>query len=465
MRSNKILAISVDEYNDPGLNRLVNCKTDVDKIIAVLDDRYSFSEIVTIYKKENTTRKSLMIFLQDYFLNILSDENCLIIFTGHGAYNDKLKAGYWQPSDSDPNDFSTWINVDEIKVMIKASEAFHISIISDSCFSGSIFQTNYRGGGVDAYNKHQSRSALTSGSIEKVKDGKIGDTSPFAKTVLEVLVKNELDNMTFTQFSSQVITQFSHSENQTPRFGNLVDCGHEGGDFVFSRKNSGEVNSMEYIKEILSNKFIPFGNFDEKVINELAIIQDEKRNAIESRDYKKAADLRDSESEKISKIYNQIPDFIESLMSKTIIPENMITSAKERDEKFAIFEIERQKHFIKKKKSTNKSITENKIRTIYPLDVIYSSDTYYMEYLLKGLKPKLFEEFCKNILSLASYFVIVLGETSNETLLNRRKELVDILVSIYKFQVDLLLKDNGDRLSHSLVVAEFELVLLRWIDK
>ncbi len=236
MKINKILAIAINDYYDRKLNNLNNCKNDIDGILELLNQKYIFADQVYLYKKEDTTRKKLYQRLTDYFTNTLEDENILLIFAGHGEYNPNIKTAYWQPSDADPEDPSSWLNISDILIFIKFSRAHHVSIISDSCFSGALFSEPYRGGGLKTYREKKSRQAITSGGIEKVLDGKAGEKSPFAMAILEVLKTNEMHELPFNTFSHNVAVLFGPDHKQTPVYGNLVNIGHDGGTFVFELK-------------------------------------------------------------------------------------------------------------------------------------------------------------------------------------------------------------------------------------
>lgn len=131
MKINNVLAIAITEYDDLELNKIQNCHNDVSSIIKVLTEKYSIDNVELIAEKAQTTRKLLYNRLNEYFTNCLDNENVLLIYAGHGEYNEKLNTAYWQPSDADPNDSSTWLNINEIMSFLKASNAFHIGVISD----------------------------------------------------------------------------------------------------------------------------------------------------------------------------------------------------------------------------------------------------------------------------------------------------------------------------------------------
>src|SRR5690606_5501272 len=108
-------------------------------------------------------------------------------------------------------------------------EIMHFCLITDNCYSGAIFEETERGGGIKSLENRKSRFALTSGSIEKVKDGKIGESSPFNKVLCEVLEENTLKEIPIENIANQVILKFPKDIIQTPRSGTLNGLGHEGG--------------------------------------------------------------------------------------------------------------------------------------------------------------------------------------------------------------------------------------------
>ena len=244
-RNNKILAISITDYNDPKLDEIKNCYDDTKEILGILNSDYAFDDTTFIYKKEETTRKALYRTVADYFQNCLEDENVLLIFAGHGQFNSTLEMAYWQPSDSTNDDPSGWISMTELLNFIKHSKAHHISILADSCFAGALFDEPSRGGGVEAIDQKRSRQALTSGGLENVSDGEKGKHSPFAAAVINTLKNNKDRQTPFSNFAYSVVTAFDKERKQTPQFGDLRNMGHEGGTFFLEKKSS---EAVEIIK-------------------------------------------------------------------------------------------------------------------------------------------------------------------------------------------------------------------------
>lgn len=234
---NKILGIGIDEYSDARIKKLNNCQSDLNRVVNLLQSKYQFDEVELLLHKEQTTKSFIYNTVYEYIINSLDDENLIILFLGHGEFNPRIETSFWLPSDANIEDQSTWISTLEILNFVKKSELMHFCLIADNCFSGAIFQEAERGGGVEAFENRRSRFALTSGSIEKVKDGKIGGSSPFNKVLCEVLDENALAELSAEVLANQVIMKFPKNIEQTPRSGILNGLGHEGGAFIFRLKD------------------------------------------------------------------------------------------------------------------------------------------------------------------------------------------------------------------------------------
>ncbi|WP_175622467.1 caspase family protein [Chryseobacterium schmidteae] len=236
---NKIIAIAIDEYQDDKLENLNNCVKDINSMIDVLSKKYVFDSIELYNKYEQTTLQFLYNELYNELINSLEEDNILIIFAGHGEFNAVLESSYWLCSNSEKDNITSWFNIENLIKFIKASPAKHIALISDSCFSGAIFEL-YRGGGIVAIKKKFSRQALTSGGIEKVSDGKKDENSPFCNAMVSVLEKNQLTDFSFNQFSESTILEFNKDKKQTPNFGQILNSGDKGGSYYFTLKSTDE---------------------------------------------------------------------------------------------------------------------------------------------------------------------------------------------------------------------------------
>ncbi len=273
---NKIIAIAIDIYDDTSFINLKNCKSDINALVNVLSDLYHFDDIIIYTQKEQTTLSFIHSNLYDIFINSIETDNILLLFAGHGEFNSTIGSSYWLCSDSKKNDLTSWFNLNDLLKFFNASSAKHIALISDSCFSGSIFELK-RGGGSKALEGKISRQALTSGGIEKVSDGV--ETSPFNQVLVNVLNDNRSDLLSFTQLAEKTILNFSEIRSQTPAFGSLSNSGDQGGSFFLKTKeNKSKIFTslnlplkIDHKLKIDSSIEVPFFNknefFDHDFIN------------------------------------------------------------------------------------------------------------------------------------------------------------------------------------------------------
>lgn len=229
---NKIIGVAIDKYDDQSIAELANCQSGLNQLIEVFTARYEIDEVQLFLEKEQTKRSFLYKNLYLEIINSCDDENLILIFFGHGEYNELIGNSYWMTSDSVYLDQSTWLSVIEILSFLKNSKLKHFCLISDCCYSGAIFEQLNRGGGLSTIENKRSRFALTSGGIEKVKDGEKGDTSPFNKVLCQKLNDNQLPELPFNTLALEVVRDFPENSKQTPKYGSLKGIGDEEGCFI-----------------------------------------------------------------------------------------------------------------------------------------------------------------------------------------------------------------------------------------
>ena len=111
----------------------------------------------------------------------------------------------------------------------------HTLLISDACFSGSIFKTR---SGLDeapeAYQKKyelKSRKAITSGVLQTVPN-----KSTFFKYLSAQLEENRAKYLSASQLFQDIEIPVGNNSPNTPQFGVIGNVGDEGGDFIFITK-------------------------------------------------------------------------------------------------------------------------------------------------------------------------------------------------------------------------------------
>ena len=120
---------------------------------------------------------------------VTNKDNVLIFYAGHGIYDESTETGSWLPSDADPEYGLNMISNSTIKDYIKGINSKHTLLISDACFSGSIFKTRtYKTAPKSITRKFElpSRKAITSGTLKTVPN-----KSVFLKYLIDRLTNNK----------------------------------------------------------------------------------------------------------------------------------------------------------------------------------------------------------------------------------------------------------------------------------
>ncbi len=231
-----IFAIGINQYEHcPPLFNAVN---DALQMVELLTSKYQFerAEVTTLLDK-NATRRNIFLHLEDLARRITPRDNLLIYFSGHGTYKDIIDEGFWVPVEAHLDDPGSFIPNSSIVKYLKAIKAHHIVIVSDACFSGAMFTEKF----VGIHERQEnipSRWLMTSGRNEVVSDGKPGQHSPFADSLLLHLKSNREEVLPITKLSSSILEDVGGNSAQLPRCEPLRDVGHRGGEFMFRFKGS-----------------------------------------------------------------------------------------------------------------------------------------------------------------------------------------------------------------------------------
>ncbi len=230
------LIIGVEEYQDPEINDLDQPVKDARSFYDVLTSYYTFDPQNIAYLV-NPKREEMTKALDKLVEKITPDDNLVIFYAGHGHWDEKLKQGYWLPSDARSGDRGSWFSNADLKTYIGGINARHTLLITDACFGGGIFKTReaFQDARTDIQElyKYPSRKAMTSGTLNVVPDKSV---------FIEYLVKRLKENpekylpseQLFASFKTAVIN--NSLNNQIPQFGEIRETGDEGGDFIFVKK-------------------------------------------------------------------------------------------------------------------------------------------------------------------------------------------------------------------------------------
>ncbi len=228
------LIIGVSSYPDPMIPNLDDHPThDAEKLSSLLSEQYMFEEEdVTLLVNPN--RVDILKSFDLLSRNITPNDNLLIFFAGHGYYDEDANLGYWLPSDAESDFTANWIYNDVLVANLKRIHSKHTLLISDACFSGSIFQTRSMNKVPLAYQKKYdlpSRKAITSGVLEAVPNESI-----FFRYLADRLSSNPEQYMSAGELFQNLEFPVSNNSPNSPQYGTIQNVDDEGGDFIFIRR-------------------------------------------------------------------------------------------------------------------------------------------------------------------------------------------------------------------------------------
>lgn len=233
-RRNHLLAIAIDGYQQ--LPRLSNCVRDVEGLINVLHQEYTFEKenIYTLYNEEATGERIIEL-LEELPGKIDPEDNLLLLFSGHGEYRELQEAGFWVPVDARPGITRDLISISDIKIFLNPLSCHHLVMVIDACYSGSIFKRTRSTGPSKLLTKDPSRWGLTSGRLHPVLDGQPGTHSPFANSMIKQL-KSNWEPLRADQLYGRIVEDLENLgfKEQAPDSGYLDLKGDERGMYYFT---------------------------------------------------------------------------------------------------------------------------------------------------------------------------------------------------------------------------------------
>jgi formylglycine-generating enzyme required for sulfatase activity len=239
----RALIIGINDYQDPRIPDLKTPENDARELEQLLKKDYGFEDVVCLIGKDAGRSK-----INEEFRNLgiksKEDDSVFIYFAGHGD-KDQFLGGFWAPYDADSRDSSTSIPNSTIQTYIKNIPARHVLLVSDSCFSGTLF-------GDEARNfpkiiddklyaslfKKKSRWAMTSGDLTPVEDSGSKGHSIFAWKFIEALRESDKPFFTPMQIHDKIAPLISNNSDQVPQCQSIKNTGDDGGSFIFIRTAS-----------------------------------------------------------------------------------------------------------------------------------------------------------------------------------------------------------------------------------
>ena len=215
------------------LDKLKCAVNDANSVASILRNKYGYKVETLI----DCTRTQIIEALSEYRKRLTNKDNLLIYYSGHGILDKEADEGYWLAVDATRSSESNWISNTSLTSSIRAMQAKHVLIISDSCYSGKIMRSaKVDIGAVDTLKRlseKRARIVMTSGGLEPVSDsGGINNHSVFSAAFLLALNDNsgiESGTEIFARIRNSVIL----NSDQTPEYADIHKAGHDGGDFIF----------------------------------------------------------------------------------------------------------------------------------------------------------------------------------------------------------------------------------------
>jgi uncharacterized caspase-like protein len=227
------LVIGINDYTS--LPKLKTAVADAETVAKTLESLYGYK----VTRLTNPSRAEI-IDAFDEFRDLLAEEdNLLIYYAGHGWLDQQTGTGYWLPVNAKADRRSRWISNATLTDALQALLAKHVMVVADSCYSGTLTRSikvpQRNRAYLERMAEKRARVVLASGGLEPVADSGGGKHSVFAAQFLKALRGNEgvLDG---TKLFESVRQSVVLNADQTPEYSDIRRAGHEGGDFLFVRR-------------------------------------------------------------------------------------------------------------------------------------------------------------------------------------------------------------------------------------
>lgn len=217
---------------------------DAKAVAELLKEHYGFAVTLLL----DADRDGLVKAISSLRSTMTDKDSLLIYYAGHGFLDKTTGVAYWHPVNARRHSDVYWVSTSRITDTLRAVQARHVLVVSDSCYSGSLLRDSGAKlpTGRDEWLRRmfarRSRTALTSGGLEPVLDFGSNGHSVFAEAFLKILWENReiLDgDSLFDQIKQAVVLR----ADQTPQYGNIKKAGQnfKQGDFLFVPKELQEL--------------------------------------------------------------------------------------------------------------------------------------------------------------------------------------------------------------------------------
>lgn len=233
----KALVIGIDDYADSNIADLETAENDAVKMADILRSEYGFE--VTSLIGTQASKKTIYDSLRDLANHTKPTDSILIYYAGHGDLDRLYDDGWWIPQDATHGNPLTYLENVQVQRAMKTMNAKHVLLISDSCYSGTLFGKS-RGLAPKIDDKYylnlfneKSRWGITSGNKTPVSDTGAEGHSVFAYQLLKVLKSNDKPYLSTQEIYTSIAPIIANINGQQPLCGPIRNCGDQGGGFVF----------------------------------------------------------------------------------------------------------------------------------------------------------------------------------------------------------------------------------------
>jgi formylglycine-generating enzyme required for sulfatase activity len=265
----RALIIGINNYKDPKIPDLKTPLNDIKALADLLQCKYGF-KVETITEKQ-ATKERIYNSLRSLSAKVKPNDSVLIYYAGHGDLDRQYNDGWWIPYDATAGNPVTYLDNVQVQKAMRSMKARHVLLISDSCYSGTLFGETRAMPQVitdkyylDLYNE-KSRWGITSGNKTPVADSGTGGHSIFAYQLIKELRNNEKTYLSTQEIYTRIAPIVRNSSEQTPICRPIRNTGDMGGEFVFIASSGPQVSppppavtkvSKERISNSLGMEFV-----------------------------------------------------------------------------------------------------------------------------------------------------------------------------------------------------------------
>jgi TRAP transporter TAXI family solute receptor len=237
----RALVIGIQNYQDPRINDLDTPLNDARQMSDILKSKYGFK--VDRLLDQEATRKAIYNALRNLSNIAKPEDSILIYYAGHGDLDRTYNDGWWIPVDAKGGEPDTYLDNIHIQRAMAKMKARHVLLISDSCYSGTLFgQTRSIPNVIDdkyylnLYNE-KSRWGITSGNKTPVSDTGSGGHSIFAYQLIKELQNNTKPYISAQELYTNIAPIIANNSEQQPICKPIIGTGDMGGQFIFVTLN------------------------------------------------------------------------------------------------------------------------------------------------------------------------------------------------------------------------------------